>query len=152
MPPGRRPEQTTRRTHRETADALSHVPFFSALSKRELRRVAEEADVVSFAAGQVIVDEGMPGETMYVVLEGEAKVQQGVRRLGSVRPGDFFGEIAVLDGSPRSATVTALTPLTAIRLYRHTLLDLFEAEPAITLKVLDGVVRRVRQLSSALDA
>jgi len=151
-PTGRRPEQAIRRTHRETAEALSHVPFFSALSKRELRHLAEDTDVVTFAAGQDIVEEGMLGETMYLVLAGEAKVQQGGRRLGSIRPGDFFGEVAVLDGSPRSATVTAQTPLTAIRLYRHTLLGLFKAEPGIALKVLDGVVKRVRQLTSALDA
>jgi CRP-like cAMP-binding protein len=150
--PGRSPEQGIRRSHRQTAQALSAVPFFATLSKKELRRLAEDTDVVSFAAGQTIVEEGMPGETMYVVLAGEAKVQQGRRRLGTVRPGDFFGEVAVLDGAARSATVTAQTPLTAVRLYRRTLLRLFKAEPNITLKVLDGVVRRIRELTRALDA
>ncbi len=150
--PGRRPEQSIRRTQRQTALALSNVPFFSTLSKRELRRLADDTDVVSFAAGQSIVEEGMLGETMYVVLAGEAKVTQGGRRLGTMRPGDFFGEVAVLDGAPRSATVTAQTPLTAIRLFRRTLLRLFKSEPTIALKVLDGVVRRIRELTRALDA
>ena len=150
--PGRQPEQPASRTRRESALALAQVPFFSALSKKQLERLAGDTDVVSFAPAQIVVQEGMLGETMFVVLSGEAKVLKGKRRLGSIRPGDPFGEIAVLDGSPRSATVIAETPLTAIRLFRRTLLRLLEAEPQITMKILDGIVRRIRQLTSAIDA
>lgn len=151
-PPERQPEQPIRRTRRQTAAALAHVPLFSGFSKRDLARLAEETDVVSFAPGQAVVEEGMLGETMFVVLSGEAKVLQGKRRLGTVRPGDFFGEVAVLDGSPRSASVIAETPLAAIRLFRRTLVALLEAEPQMALKILDGLVRRVRALTTALDA
>jgi len=150
--PGRRPEQPIRRTRRQSALALAQVPFFSTLSKKQLERLAEDTDVVSFAPGQPVVQEGMLGETMFVVLSGEAKVLKGKRRLGSIRPGEAFGEIAVLDGSPRSATVIAETPLTAIRLFRRTLKRLLEAEPQIALKILDGIVRRIRDLTSALEA
>jgi CRP-like cAMP-binding protein len=149
---GRQPEQRARRTRRETAKALSIVPLFVGLSKRDLDRLAEETDVVSFPPGATIVEEGLLGETMFVVLSGEAKVVQGKRRLGTVRPGDFFGEVALLDGAPRSASVVAETPLEAIRLYRRTLLKLLEAEPQLSLKILDSLVRRVRDLTRSLDA
>jgi len=69
-----------------------------------------------------------------------------------VRPGDFFGEVALLDGAPRSASVVAETPLEAIRLYRRTLFKMLEAEPQLALKILDSLVRRVRDLTRSLDA
>lgn len=132
--------------------ALSHVSLFSGLSRKDLERVADESDVVSFTSGQTVVEEGMLGETMFVVLSGEAKAMRGTRRLATIRPGDFFGEIAVLDGSPRSATVVAETPLVVVRLFRRTLMRLLEAEPQLALKILDGIVRRIRDLTSSLDA
>jgi len=151
-PGGRQPEQRIHRTRRETAQALSVVPLFGGFTKRDLNRLAEETDVVSFPAGATVVEEGLLGETMYVVLSGEAKVVQGTRRLGVVRPGEFFGEVALLDGAPRSASVVAETRLVAIRLYRRTLFRTLEAEPQLALKILDGLVRRVRALSRPLDA
>ena len=150
--PAKQPEQAMRKTRRRSAEALAQVPFFASLSKKQLGRLAEEADVVSFQPGQPIVEEGMLGETMFVILSGEGQVLKGGRKLGTVRPGDVFGEIAVLDGSPRSATVVAQTPLTAVRLFRRTLLRLMEAEPQIALKILDGIVRRIRDLTSSIDA
>jgi CRP/FNR family transcriptional regulator, cyclic AMP receptor protein len=151
-PGDRQPEQRLSRTRRETAQALSVVPLFEGFTKRDLSRLAKETDVVSFPAGTTVVEEGLLGETMFVILSGEAKVVKGKRRLGTVRPGDFFGEVALLDGAPRSASVVAETPLEAIRLYRRTLLKTLEAEPQLTLKILDSLVRRVRALSRSLDA
>jgi len=148
----RQPEQALLRTRRETAAALSHVPLFSGFSKRALAALAKDTDVVSFSAGQKIVEEGMLGEAMFVILSGEATVLKGKRRLGIILPGDFFGEVAVLDGSPRSATVVAATPLVVIRLFRRTLLRFLEAEPQLAIKILDGIVRRMRALTSSLDA
>jgi len=150
--PARRPEQEPRRTRRETAKVLSVVPLFSEFSKRDLNRLAEETDVVSFPAGAPIVEEGMLGATMFVVLSGEAKVLHGSRRLNTIRPGEFFGEVAILDGAARSASVVAETPLVAIRLYRRTLLRMLEAEPKLALKILDVLVRRIRDVTSSLDA
>jgi CRP-like cAMP-binding protein len=151
-PVERQPEQPIRRTRRETAQALSVVPLFAGFTRRDLNRLAEETDVVSFPAGSMVVEEGLLGETMFVVLSGEAKVVKGKRRLGTVRPGDFFGEVALLDGAPRSASVVAETPIVAIRLFRRTLLKTLEAEPQLALKILDALVRRVRALARSLDA
>ena len=149
---GRRPEQEARRTRRQTATALAGVPLFAGFSKRDLDRLADETDVVSFRTGQTIVEEGMLGETMFVVLSGEAVVMHGQRKLGTLRPGDHFGELAAIDGAPRSATVVALTPVVANRLFRRTLFSMLKAEPQLSLKILDAMVRRIRDLTSSLDA
>lgn len=150
--PRHRPEQPPRRSRRETAKVLSVVPLFAGFSKRDLHRLAEETDAVSFAAGTAVVEEGMLGATMFIVVSGEAKVVRGKRRLSTLRPGDFFGEVALLDGAPRSASVVAETPLVAIRLYRRTLLRLLGAQPGLSLKILDVLVRRIRDVTSSLDA
>jgi CRP/FNR family transcriptional regulator, cyclic AMP receptor protein len=147
-----RPEQEARRTRRQTATALAGVPLFAGFSKRDLERLADETDVVRFKPGETIVQEGMLGETMFVVLSGEAVVRHGQRRLGTLRPGDHFGELAAIDGAPRSATVVAATPVTANRLFRRTLFAMLKAEPQLSLKILDAMVVRIRDLTSSLEA
>lgn len=83
---------------------------------------------------------------MFVVLTGEAKVTRGGRKVGEVVPGDFFGELSAIDGGPRTASVVATTPVRVLRLFRRTLSSLIEEEPQVTLKLVDGVVRRFRQV------
>jgi CRP-like cAMP-binding protein len=143
---GRLPEQLPRRTVRENATSLAAVPLFQGFSKRHLHRLASEADELTFEARDDIVEEGMLGETLFVVLSGKGKVTRSGRKVGEVLPGDFFGELSTIDGGPRSATVTAETPMRVLRLFRHTLIDLLKDEPRLILKLLDGVVRRVREI------
>jgi len=143
---GRLPEQLPRRTVRENAASLAAVPLFQGFSKRHLHRLASEADELTFEARDDIVEEGMLGETLFVVLSGKGKVTRGGKKVGEVLPGDFFGELSTIDGGPRSATVTAETPMRVLRLFRHTLIDLLKDEPRLILKLLDGVVRRVREI------
>jgi CRP-like cAMP-binding protein len=81
-----------------------------------------------------------------VVLSGRGKVTRKGRKVGEVLPGDFFGELSALDGGPRSATVAAETPMRVLRLFRHTLEELLRQEPGLILKLLDGIVRRVREV------
>jgi CRP/FNR family transcriptional regulator, cyclic AMP receptor protein len=143
---GRRSAQSARRTQRESATALGVVPLFNVFSKRQLGRLAKESDRLTFAPGTKIVEEGLLGETLFVVLEGRAKVVRGGKRVGEVVPGDFFGELSAIDGGPRSATVTAETQVLVIRLFRRTLLGLLKEEPRMAVKLLDGMARRVRQV------
>ena len=106
------------------------VPLFTVFSKKQLERLAKETDRQSFAPGVKIVEEGLLGETLFVVLEGRAKVTRGGKKVGEVLPGDFFGELSALDGGPRSATVTAVTPVKVLRLFRRTLVGCPEGRAA----------------------
>ncbi len=141
----RQPEQPPRKTVHRSAAALAGVPLFAGLSKRHLRHLAKEADELTFEPGERIAEQGAPGETLFVVLSGTAKVTRNKRAIGAVVPGDFFGELSALDGGLRTATVTASTPVRVLRLFRHTLHGLVEAEPQVSLKILGGIVRRVRE-------
>jgi CRP/FNR family cyclic AMP-dependent transcriptional regulator len=126
--------------------ALQGVPLFTGLSKRHLQRLAKETDELTFDAGETIIQEGMLGETLFVVLEGHGKVIRRGRKVGEVTPGDFFGELSAIDGGERTASVVADTPMVVLRLFRRTLVTLLHEEPRLALKVLDGVVQRVRQV------
>jgi len=145
-PPPRQPEQPIARTRHQTAKALAGVPLFADFSKRHLQRLAGDTDELAFTPGEAVVREGEPGETLFVVLQGEGKVVRNGRKVGAVMPGDFFGELAAIDAQPRSASVVAVTPLVVLRLFRRHLMALLEDEPQLTLKLLDGIVRRIRQV------
>jgi CRP-like cAMP-binding protein len=149
---GRQPEQRAPRTRRRTAIALGGVPLFAGFSKRDLGRLAVETDELSFAPGEVVVEEGTLGETLFVVLSGQAKVVRGGRTVARILPGDFFGELSAIDGGPRSATVAAETPLVVLRLFRHTLARVLRAEPQLALKILDTMVRRIREVERSIMA
>ena len=143
---GRQPEQLPRRTQRETVVALAGVPLFTDFTKRHLQRLAKEADQQTFVPGETIVQEGMLGETLYVVLSGHAKVLRGQRKVGDVVPGDFFGELSAIDGGPRTASVVAVTDVQVLRLFRRTLMALLHDEPRLVAKLIAGMVRRLREL------
>lgn len=148
--PARQPEQPLKRTKRQTATALAGVPMFSDLSKKDLERLAADTDELAFGPREPVVREGERGETLFVVLEGEGRVVRGGKKVGTVLPGDFFGELAAIDGAPRSASVVAVTPLRVLRLFRRHLMALLKDEPHVTLKLLDGIVRRLRQIDRSL--
>ena len=142
----RRPEQAAKRTRHQTVAALAGVPLFSGFGKRHLQRLAKDTDELLFDTGESVVSEGMPGEALFVVLAGHGKVVRRGRRVGEVVPGDFFGELSAIDGGVRTATVVADTPIRVLRLFRRTLLALLADEPQLSLKLLDGMVRRVREV------
>ena len=131
---------------RRSMTALGTVPLFDGFSKRHLRRLAAETDLVTVEPGRAIVEEGGPGEAMFVVLSGGARVTRGGRTLARLVPGDFFGELSALDGGPRTASIVADTPMELLRLFRHTLRRLVEQEPALAMGLLEGLARRLRQV------
>ena len=143
---GRQPEVPIARTQRENATVLGGVPLFNGLAKRHLHRLAKDTDELAYAPGERIVEEGNLGEALFIVIAGQGKVVRGTRTVGKVLPGDFFGELSALDGGPRTATIVAETPMRVLRLFRRTLVKLIEDEPQLSLKLLDGIVQRVRQV------
>jgi CRP-like cAMP-binding protein len=128
-------------------DALARVPLFSGLAPRHLRRLADVTEEQRYMEGSRVVREGEIGDTFYVILQGEAKVVGGTGRvLNRLRPGDFFGEISLLDGGPRTASVVADTPLAMLALPRKAFLKVIEQEPAVGVKLLGHAASMLRRL------
>jgi CRP-like cAMP-binding protein len=127
---------------------LEDLPLFSGLSRRHLRRIANLAEAARFEPGTTIVREGAREQTFFVILDGTASIERdgNRRRIGS---GDFFGEMALIDGAPRSATVRAESELLAMRLARAPFMRTLKDEPAIALKLLQELAARVRRLEGA---
>ena len=131
---------------RRSVAALNAVPLFDGFSKRHLHRLAAEAEVVMFEPGRTIVEEGGAGEAMFVVLSGGARVTRKGRRVASMVPGDFFGELSALDGGPRTALIVSETPIELLRVFRRTLHRMIEEEPSLAMGLLEGLARRLRQV------
>jgi len=127
---------------------LSQIPLFAGLSHRQLRRIAAAAEEVRFGPRRLIVQAGSPGNTFYVIASGQARVYKGVvptgRPIRTLDAGDFFGEMALLDGGPRSASVVSTTELVAIRLGRPAFKKLLLEEPEIGVRILERMARRIR--------
>ena len=147
---GAGPPPTHRAARKRSADALGVVPLFSGLSRRHLNQLADVAQDIQFHQGATVIREGDGGETMFCIVEGEATVSRGGKRLAALRPGDFFGEISLLDRGPRTATVTASTPLSTIMLARKPFLGVVESEPALANRILVEVAKRLRRTERAV--
>lgn len=142
----------TRHLGRQGAAMLAHVPLFSGLSRRHLRNISDEAEEVSFLEGETIVRAGEPGGTFFVVLEGEVRVVRGSRTIARMGPGEFFGEISLLDGGPRTATVVAETPISAVRVSKRSFDRVVTREPTVAAKVLAVVARRLREAERTVSS
>jgi CRP/FNR family transcriptional regulator, cyclic AMP receptor protein len=129
-------------------DALAGVPLFAGLSRRHLTRIAGLASSKRYAAGSALVKAGAPEDSAFVILDGRAVVRAGARRIG-LGIGDFFGEMSLLDGEPRSATVTAPTDVLVMMIPTRKFLKLLANEPRIAIAVMSTLSRRVRGLQAA---
>jgi CRP/FNR family transcriptional regulator, cyclic AMP receptor protein len=137
---------------REGVGLLGDVPFFSGLSRRTLRRLAKVARQVGYTPGAIIVAAGTPGgAAFFVVVEGEASVRRGSHELARLSRGEFFGELSLLDGRRRAATVVAITDLTAIRLTRDAFRDLVASDVDLAFHVMEVLGQRIRDLEDAID-
>ncbi len=137
------------RSKTERIEALGRVPLLSGLSKRDLGRILTIGTEREFEQGDVIVRAGDLGRDFYLMLNGTAELVvpgHGPENLGS---GDYFGEIAVLDGGPRSATITATSLVSALRIERGAFIQLLDAYGSIARKILVVTVQRLRALESA---
>ena len=127
---------------------LSDVPLFGRCSRRQLAKIASIAEEVDYPAATAVVRKGDPGSHFFVIVDGEADVRRGARKLATLRAGGFFGEIALVTGSPRTATVTTGTPMRALVIASRNFRQLLQDAPDLQLKVLEEIGRRLEQLSS----
>lgn len=130
-------------------ELLAEVPLFRSLSKRDLRRVARLAHLRWYADGWTVTRIGTPGDAFYTILDGRARVQTADRHTRALESGAFFGELALLDEAPRTATVTSAGGLTVARLARADFARLLREEPAIGLGLARGLAAVVRDIETA---
>jgi CRP/FNR family transcriptional regulator, cyclic AMP receptor protein len=138
-----------RPTQRDWADVLGALPLFSRLGKRHLQSLAKLARVEDYSPNEPIVQKGEDGDSFYLMLEGRARV---AGKSAILRPGDFFGEMALLDGGPRSATITAGNDVRVMKLPRRAFLKAMKQDPQIGLTIMEALAGRVRRLERGVSA
>jgi CRP/FNR family cyclic AMP-dependent transcriptional regulator len=134
-----------RPTAKDWAEVLASLPLFSRLRKRQLRKIAGLAQFTEYAEGDVVVQTGEPGDAFFVILSGRAKVL-GKPRARTLRRGSYFGEMALIDGEPRSATIMAGSELQTMKLPRRPFMKLLEQDPKIAIAMMAELSTRVRRL------
>lgn len=126
-------------------DHLAEVPLFSALSKKDLQLVSKNAEDVKVDAGKVLVSEGSAGSEFFIIVDGKARVTRRGKKVAELGPGDFFGDLALLDRAPRNATVVAETPMEVLVLGQREFAALIDEVPGFAHKLLAGLARRLRE-------
>lgn len=130
--------------------ALSGVPLFSGLSKRQLGLVERFSDEVHAEAGDVLAREGGLGREFLLILDGRARVERGKRALAQLGRGDFFGEMSLIDGEPRSASVIAVTPVTLLVMDARSFRSVLDETPPMARKIMAGLCQRLRRADDEL--
>jgi CRP-like cAMP-binding protein len=123
---------------------LARAPMLSTLPPEILDAIMATGKERSYEPEHAVVREGEPGDELFVILEGEARIERGGNVLATFGPGEFFGEIAVLDGRPRSADVVAVTTLRCLTVSREVLRDALESEPKAAWAMLQILAGRLR--------
>jgi CRP-like cAMP-binding protein len=121
---------------------LAKLSLFEGMSKRQLRRIPARAK--GFGPGEAIVQEGDPGNAFYVILEGEVRVNQSKGRSVTLKAEDYFGEMALLDGAPRSADIIAVGEVTVMVIGRAAFAKLIRSDPQIARVLLRTLAGRLR--------
>jgi signal-transduction protein with cAMP-binding, CBS, and nucleotidyltransferase domain len=133
--------------HQHLADHLAAVPMFYTCTSHELNTLAKLTTKLDVPAGKVLITEGKPGQEFMIVLEGTAVATVGGTEVARFGPGDYFGEIALLDPGMRTATVTAETPMLLAVVGRGEFHQMLDDVPPLAHKVMSGLARRLREVT-----
>lgn len=126
-------------------EMLARVPLFAGSSKRQLRGIVDWTKEYRYKPGATIVREGAKGQELFVLLEGKATLSRKGKTITRLMPGDFFGEMAVIDGGPRSATVVADEALDCLVLKQGDFRAMVEGDPSIAWHLLETFAARLRR-------
>jgi CRP-like cAMP-binding protein len=129
------------------AEALGRAPLFEGLSRKDLVQLARVCEDLEVEEGKTLCEEGRFGHEFFVIVDGEVEVTKGSKRIGVCGPGDFFGEIALVESVQRTATVRAKTPLRFYVLTRQSFLRLLDDNPNVERKVLRALVKRIASIT-----
>ncbi len=133
--------------HNSKIDLIKRVPLFASASKAELEEIASIADEIDLPEGKIVIKEGDPGREFIVLIEGTADVERGGRKLATLGPGDFAGEIALIAKLPRTATITTTSPVRALVITDRAFRQLLEHSPQIQIGVLNALAERLAPTS-----
>jgi CRP/FNR family transcriptional regulator, cyclic AMP receptor protein len=135
----------------EVTEFIRTVPLFAGLLSSELNRVAAAMQLLDVTGGELVCAEGDPGHQFYVIAEGEAVVERHGHSVAKLHAGDYFGELALLDRGPRSASVRALTDTRLFVLHRQSFTTVLEEVPAVARKLLGVLAARLREAEARAD-
>jgi CRP/FNR family transcriptional regulator, cyclic AMP receptor protein len=138
----------SRVSHDEKMRHLEEVPLLADCTQKQLRAISDISRVVEVPAGTSLTRAGQPGDEFFVILDGSAAVEKPGKKRVFLRPGDFFGEMSLLDGGPRSVTVRAATSLRVLVIDRKNFQGVLREVPDLTEKLLVTLSRRVRALET----
>jgi CRP/FNR family transcriptional regulator/CRP/FNR family cyclic AMP-dependent transcriptional regulator len=133
-------------------DHLRQVALFVDCTEEELRRIAEISRVTESSTGTVLTRAGASGDSFFLIIDGRVSVETPVGPGEPLQPGDFFGEMSLIDGEPRSATITALTDVQLLAVDRSHFWGLLDEAPDLLRRILVVLSRRVRRLEQAANA
>jgi CRP-like cAMP-binding protein len=128
---------------------LKGVRLFSACNDKELGRIASLADEIDVEPGRVLTKEGTPGGEFFVVADGLAIATLRKKKLATLGPGSFFGEMSILDHGPRAATITADTPMHLLVLDPRSFVTLLDDVPSVARKIMRVLAERLREVENA---
>jgi CRP/FNR family transcriptional regulator, cyclic AMP receptor protein len=137
---------------KEVVTRLSQVPLFEGCTQKDLQTIARVVKDIDHRQGTVIAREGEPGIGLFVIADGSADVTIGGSKKATLGPGDFFGEIALLDGGPRTATVTATSDVKLLGLTEWVFRGLMQEHPSIAVKTLQAMAGRLRKATKDATA
>jgi len=132
-------------------DLLKKVPLFSNLSQRHLREISKHADQVQVETGKVLAEQGKTGWEFIFIVDGKARIEKDGKVIRQLSGGDFFGEIALIDGKLRTATVTAETDMTALVVHKPSFDHLLNTIPGLQKKILISLCDYLRRAEKAMD-
>jgi CRP-like cAMP-binding protein len=139
-------------TKQEKLELLGTVPLFSDLSRKDLERVMTTSKEAVHGQGESVVTEGRGGVGFHLIIDGKAKVIRGGRTVATLGPGEFFGEMALVDDAPRSASVVADTDLVTLVISKWEFRPLIRSNPELAWKLIEHLVARVREEQTGRDA
>jgi CRP-like cAMP-binding protein len=139
-------------SRRELTTLFAEIPLFARCTKRSLATIARHVETVTVEAGKTIVKEGAAGDAFFVLLDGEAAIETAGRPTGTLEPGSYFGELALLSGSPRSATVRATTEVTVAVLGARMFRTLVREYADLAEQLLAGLAGELRDAYARIRA
>jgi CRP/FNR family transcriptional regulator/CRP/FNR family cyclic AMP-dependent transcriptional regulator len=135
----------------QKVDFLKKVPLFSNLSQRHLKEIAKHADQVQVEKGRVLVQQGKTGWEFIFIVEGKARVEKNGKIIRQLTGGDFFGEISLIDGEPRTATVIAESDMTLLIVHKSSFDHLLDTIPGLQRKILVSLCNYLRRAEKAMN-